>query len=143
MATFEDSILPKSKAVAKGELVFNVLDYGAKGDGTTDDTAAIQAAIDAATSATGIGIVFIPRGSFLVSALIPKPYVTLRGAGRYRTTLLAKPGAAVALINFPLGMISGFYIEDLQLEVLHRGPPTGPRRGAQRRPARHLRRRCR
>lgn len=38
----------------------NVLAHGAKGDGTTDDTAAIQAAIDAVT--TG-GVVFFPRVS--------------------------------------------------------------------------------
>jgi polygalacturonase len=39
----------------------SVKDFGAVGDGTTDDTAAIQAAIDS-LSATG-GIVFIPKGT--------------------------------------------------------------------------------
>jgi hypothetical protein len=49
--------------------LFNVLDYGAVGDGVTDDTAAIQAAIDAA-AAQGGGIVKLPYGQFLVSELI-------------------------------------------------------------------------
>jgi polygalacturonase len=47
---------------------FNVLEFGAKGDGVTLDTAAIQGAIDAA--AGGGGTVLIPRKhTFLVSTL--------------------------------------------------------------------------
>lgn len=49
--------------------LFNVLDYGAVGDGVTDDTAAIQAAINAA-QAQGGGIVKLPYGQFLVSQLV-------------------------------------------------------------------------
>jgi polygalacturonase len=47
---------------------FNVLDFGAKGDGATLDTVAVQRAIDAA--ATNGGTVLIPRKkTFLVSTL--------------------------------------------------------------------------
>lgn len=49
--------------------LFNVLDYGAVGDGVTDDTAAIQAAINAAATQGG-GIVKLPYGRFLVSELV-------------------------------------------------------------------------
>lgn len=42
-----------------GDFVFNVQAYGALGDGATDDSTAIQAAITAAQSAGG-GIVLIP-----------------------------------------------------------------------------------
>jgi hypothetical protein len=48
-------------------LVFNVKSYGALGNGTTDDTAAIQAAYTAAAAAGG-GIVFFPAGVYLVAA---------------------------------------------------------------------------
>src|SRR5258708_3681011 len=63
--------------------VLNVKDsaYGAKGDGTTNDAVAIQAAIDAAHSAGG-GVIFLPAGTYIVkSALELQSNVTLRGAG--------------------------------------------------------------
>ncbi len=46
--------------------VFNVLDFGAKPDDTISDRDAIQAAIDAANK-NGAGIVFFPKGRFLVN----------------------------------------------------------------------------
>jgi Pectate lyase superfamily protein len=46
-------------------LVYDVKDYGAKGDGTTDDTAAITAAINALPS-TG-GVLYFPSGTYVTS----------------------------------------------------------------------------
>lgn len=43
--------------------VVNVLDYGAVGDGVTDDTAACQAAVDYVTN-NGGGTVYFPQGSY-------------------------------------------------------------------------------
>ena len=44
--------------------VFNVRDFGATGDGVTKDTAAVQRAVDAASSAGG-GEVLLPKGTYL------------------------------------------------------------------------------
>lgn len=60
---------------------YDVRHYGAKGDGTTDDTAAINAAI-AAANATG-GVVHMPAGTYKVTAPLTTldEAVCLRGVG--------------------------------------------------------------
>lgn len=60
--------------------VINVKDWGAKGDGTTDDTLAIQACIDYA-SLNGMST-YLPDGVYMVSQLIIKPRTRLYGNGR-------------------------------------------------------------
>jgi Glycosyl hydrolases family 28 len=65
-----------SDSAMVGARVFNVRDFGAKGDGKTLDTAAIQAAIDACTKNQG-GIVLVPGGEFLIGPIELKSNVTL------------------------------------------------------------------
>jgi len=67
----------------------SVKDFGAKGDGVNDDTAEIQAAINAAAtfgSASNQGAtLFFPSGKYLISSTIDLPgaqYVSLIGEGR-------------------------------------------------------------
>jgi Ca2+-binding RTX toxin-like protein len=80
--------------------VFNVKDYGARGDGITDDTHAIQLAINAASKAGG-GEVFIPKGTFIISGtnadggvLTLKSSVNLVGDGQRQTTLKLADGSS-------------------------------------------------
>ncbi len=51
---------------------YNVKDYGATGDGSTDDTAAIQSAIDAVPSRTntGGGVLFFPPGDYKTTSTL-------------------------------------------------------------------------
>jgi polygalacturonase len=59
---------------------FNVLDFGAVGDGATLDTAAIQRTIDAATANSGR--VVIPRGrKFLIATLVLKSGIDFHLSG--------------------------------------------------------------
>ena len=68
--------------------IYNVRDYGAVGDGVTDDTAAFQAAITAATAG---GVIYAPAGDYKITANLnitwPKLCV-LRGDGSKLTRLL-------------------------------------------------------
>ena len=48
---------------------FNVRDYGATGDGVTDDTVAIQATIDAANTAGG-GVIYFPAGIYIIGGAL-------------------------------------------------------------------------
>ncbi len=63
--------------VGQPAAIFNVSAYGAKGDGTTMNTVAIQSAIDAANKAGG-GIVTLPAGEYLSGSLQLKSHVELR-----------------------------------------------------------------
>jgi hypothetical protein len=79
----------------RGAAHFNVKhpDFGAKGDGVTNDTAAIKAAA-AAASAAGGGTLFFPEGVYLISVydredtnvITLDDYVSMAGAG-YNTVI--------------------------------------------------------
>ncbi len=73
--------------------VYNVLDYGAKGDGKTLDSPAINAAIDAAVSDGG-GQVLLPAGTYLSGSIRLKSNIDLHLAAG--CTILAAPASMKA-----------------------------------------------
>lgn len=114
--------------VSKGDLVYNVKDYGAVGNGVADDTSAINNAITAA--APSKGTVYFPSGTYIVGtftgtgvthrAITALPGVTLRGASRESTSIKIPNGkgdyftiiaAASASTN-----IDGFTLRDLTFD---------------------------
>jgi len=74
--------------------VYNVKDYGATGDGTTNDTAACQAAIDAA--AVG-GTVLFPAGTYSVTTLVVAGSDCLNIIGQGTPIIKARTGATILL----------------------------------------------
>jgi len=77
----------------KGGQVFSVKAYGAAGDGTTDDTAAINVAYQAATAVKGT--VFFPCGTYkTTSAIADSGPVTWQGADRGCVTIGPPAGSA-------------------------------------------------
>lgn len=109
-------------------------DYGAKGDGVTDDTAAIQKALKAQESGdyTRPKIIYFPQGTYLVSDTLQFPEqgqkccTTLQGQGQGNTIIKLKensPGfnntwKPKALIRTSQGNIAfRYYIRDLSVKV--------------------------
>ena len=76
----------------------SVKDFGAQGDGVTDDTAAIQAAIDAANTAGG-GTVTVPAGVYMIDASV---YVNMKD----NVSLVIETGAELKAITNALAVYS-------------------------------------
>lgn len=104
--------------------------FGATGDGVTDDRVAIQTAIAAAAAAGG-GVVYVPTGTFLVSVaahpqngaylqgLILYPNVTLVGAGSGASVIkLAanQSGSIVRNFDITTGTDRNIHVRDLTLD---------------------------
>lgn len=70
----------------------NVLSFGAKGDGSTDDTAAIQAAISATA---GIPL-YLPRGRYIVSSTLQIPTTSHKIVGDFANRSLTDSGTEIA-----------------------------------------------
>lgn len=76
--TYDLVPMPKPAKTDRDSL-YDVIDYGAAGDGAADDQPAIQAALDAAGAAGG-GTVYLPVGQYKVSTHLNVPAgVELRG----------------------------------------------------------------
>lgn len=79
--------IPPNEAMF-GANVYNVRNFGAKGDGKTIDTKAVQNAIDACNKERG-GIVLVPAGDFVIGTIELKSNVTLHLSSQGR--LLGSP----------------------------------------------------
>lgn len=107
-------------AVQKGDLVFNVKDYGALGDGTTDDAPAVQAAITAAGAVKGS--VYAPAGIYVIgtSLSISQP-LSLVGAGQEATIFKAKTALNDYVLKFSGGTagvgIFGAHFNDFSINA--------------------------
>ena len=68
MAAEGPSVPGRGVKMVQSEMMRNVLNYGAKGDGKTKDTAAIQAAVNAG------GMVYFPPGTYLSGSIYLKSH---------------------------------------------------------------------
>lgn len=126
----------------QGGAVYNVKAYGAAGDGSTNDTLAIQAAIDAAsrtqpnpsldTATSGRGsIVYFPHGVYIIRDTLHFPSgVGVRGAGMRTTQLRFEMAETKDGLVWDLGTVvagqfrvAGF-LEDIDLMAYNRDTTT-------------------
>lgn len=98
--------------------LINVRWFGAVGDGTTNDTTAVQAA-NAAIATTGDfpgAVFYFPRGRYRIAASITVPdYVTIKGDGRVTTILDFTSLVSGSALIFPsLSFLNG--IQELTIQ---------------------------
>eukprot|EP00937_MAST-01D_sp_MAST-1D-sp2_P006481 g6481.t1 len=85
----------------------NVAAFGAKADGSEDDTAAFAAAL-AAAYGDGGGFVFVPAGTYAVrGTLTVPPGVSLRGVNEYPYRDWGRPGAGARPVGTTLLAYAG------------------------------------
>lgn len=98
-------------SVSSYGIFVNVKSYGATGDGVTDDTTAINAAI---TAAGTNGTIFFPKGTYLVTSTLQMlTGQCFLGEGGQRASTIKK-GANGDLIN----MVTRCRLEDLNLDCV-------------------------
>lgn len=112
------------KAAAKDYLgiQLDVTDFGATGDGTTNDTTAITNALDAVAAAGG-GTLLFPPGTYRIGSILPfKSNTIIRGASTGASILA--PHSSLADGNYlfqdPSGGVSNVGIENLTFDMKSR-----------------------
>ena len=99
----------------------DVRDWGAVGDGVADDTAAIQAAIDA-----GPGVVYFPAGTYRCNITLPNT-INLLGDSEGVAKLKGVTEDPILSISGDRCSIANFYFDSTGPSscMIHVGPPVG------------------
>jgi len=105
-STFFDS------SMVDGLNVRNVMAWGATGDGSTNDRAAIQAAIDALPA--GGGTVFFPPGTYKIGTTLNQPDKPVKLLGCGDASVIDLDTATIAALT--LAYNKTLHVEDLKIE---------------------------
>jgi hypothetical protein len=111
-----DNIVIAAGTGKYGRVVYSVEEYGATGDGVTDDTTAIQNTIDAAGEGN---TVYLPNGSYLITVPLTISYnsISIEGENRSSTIIKADPsftGGNGGVLEFDAG-VSNIEVRDLYI----------------------------
>lgn len=95
-----------------------VKDFGAKCDGSTIDTTAIQAAIDFADTLAGGKMIQFPNGTCLVNTTLLVKNTSggfgMRGTGS-ATTTLQSTATNIPILQFKMPLLHDFYLTDMRI----------------------------
>lgn len=109
----------EARAVAsRGQVLDARAEFGAKGDGVSDDTAALQAALDAAegTSPDCEGTVHLLAGAYNISGpLVARSFSNIDGDGMDATVVRVDPGSGDAVD--PMIALRG--VEHVAVQEMH------------------------
>lgn len=93
----------------------NAVDYGAVGNGIADDTAALQAAIDAAGNWSSVAFaktLYIPSGVYkITSTLLIRPYINIVGDSMGRTSIKPTMSSGPALSSDATTGVAEAYLQ--------------------------------
>lgn len=96
--------------IEQGKQFNNVLDFGVVGDGVTNDTVALQNAINASTG----GVLYLPAGTYLCSELALVSNLTIIGAGQNNTIIKSN---STVVEGFVTGSgVDYVTVQDLQID---------------------------
>jgi hypothetical protein len=101
----------------------SVLDYGATGDGVTDDTVAISTAV--ADSATNKKALYWPAGTYISSGINAAAGMTWLGDGPGLTTIKLKSGTNAGLVKSATFEIDDVYISGITFHGNSQGNTSG------------------
>jgi hypothetical protein len=113
----EDNGAATSIANVTSSLI-SVASYGAKGDGTTDDTAGINSAMSACTTrmAPKNGcILYFPAGVYITTGLTLRSYVNMKGDGWGTSVIRLKSHTASDVLTVPIDAFN-FSIQGLTID---------------------------
>lgn len=89
--------------------IFNVKEFGARGDGITDDTSAIQTAIDAAGGNDKGGIAFFPQGRYMFKQTLNlMAGIIIQGSGTGGSGAGARIGTELLYVGSGKALIANF-----------------------------------
>ncbi|HEX2785826.1 MAG TPA: glycosyl hydrolase family 28-related protein, partial [Ilumatobacteraceae bacterium] len=110
---------PPSASALVGDAVVNVQAFGAVGDGVTDDTGAIVAAVAAAfdPASNARNHVFFPAGTYVVSQAIKLDYgIVIEGAGQAASIIRMNPSVLSSMFVGSGGFPVSIEFRNIQLD---------------------------